>query len=89
MTKEIARLVSLGIGLESTPGTAVSATDWIPTDDFSLKHEIKKSQDDNAFGLIDDISGSAIQQESSVISASGIARAQSIGGLIKMALGSA
>jgi len=89
MSKEIGRLASLGLGLETTPGTAVSATDWIPTDDFSLKHVVEKSQDDNAFGIIDEISGSAIQKESSEVTASGIVRSNSIGKLLKMALGTA
>lgn len=89
MTKEIGRLASLGLGLETTAGTAVSATAWIPTDDFSMKHMVEKSQDDNAFGIIDEISGSAVQKETSEISASGIARSSSLGYLLKMALGTA
>lgn len=89
MVKEIGRLSSMGIGIESTPGTPVSATHWIPTDDFSMKPIVEKSTDDNAFGVIDEISNSAIAKEMSEISASGIARSESLGVLLKCALGTA
>lgn len=87
--KEIWRLASFGLGIETTSGTAVSATNWIPTDDFSLSPMVEKSVDDNAFGIIDEISGSAVQKETSELSASGIARSNTIGYLLKLALGTA
>lgn len=89
MVNEIGRLASFGLGIETTSGTAVSATNWIPTDDFSLKPMVEKSKDDNAFGVIDELSGSAIQKESSELTAGGIARSNTIGYLLKLALGTA
>lgn len=86
---EIARLQSLGLGLESTPGTAVSASVSIPTDSFNLKHVVEKVNDANSFGVIDEISGSHITKESSELTASGIARSQTLGYLLKLALGTA
>ena len=78
MTKEIARRASFGLGIETTSGTAVAATDWIPTDDFKLTPVVEKSSDDNAFGVIDEIAGSAVQKETSELTAGGIARSNSI-----------
>ena len=51
---EIARLHSLGIGIESTRGTAVSAAAWIPVDSFNLKHMVEKVFDTNGIGVIDE-----------------------------------
>lgn len=87
MTKEIGRLSSLGIGIESTKLTAVSATDWIPTEEFSLTPIVEKTKDTNAFGIIDELAGSAVAKESSEITASGIVRSQTIGRLFQLALG--
>lgn len=89
MVKEIGRLASLGLGIETTPGTAVTATDWIPTEDFTMVPMVPKVPDDNAFGIIDEVSGSAIATEASEISATGIVRSNSFGKLLKMALGTA
>lgn len=87
MVKEIWRLSSFGIGIESVAGTPVSATHWIPTDSFTMKPIVEKSTNDNAFGIIDEIGGSAIAKETSEISAGGIVRSESFGTLLKLALG--
>ncbi len=89
MTKEIGRLSSFGIGIEVTPGTPVSATHWIPTEDFNIKPIVEKVNDTNALGIIDEISGSKIVKETTEISAGGIVRSQSIGPVLKCALGTA
>ncbi len=78
MAKEIGRLSSFGIGIESTPGTAVAPTNWIPTEEFSIKPIVEKANDTNALGIIDEISGSAIVKETTEITAGGILRSQSI-----------
>jgi hypothetical protein len=79
----------MGIGIESVAGTPVSATHWIPTDEFSITPIVEKSTDDNAFGIIDEVGGSAITKEMTEISAGGIARSESLGVLLKCALGTA
>jgi hypothetical protein len=89
MTKEIGRLQSFGLGFEATRGTAVSASDWIPVESGSLTHTIEKVKDTSGFGIIDEISDSHITKETSELSVDGIARSQSIGHLLKLALGTA
>lgn len=87
MVKEVGRLSSFGIGIETTSGTPVSATHWIPTDEFSMKPIVEKTTDDNAFGVIDEVAGSAIAKETTEISAGGIVRSNTFGTLLKLALG--
>lgn len=89
MVKEIGRLAVLGLGIETTQLTAVSATDWIPTEEFTMTPVVEKSMDENAFGVIDALAGSAIAKESSEIVASGIVRSNSFGKLLKLLLGTA
>ena len=86
---EIGRKQSFGLGLETTPGTAVSATAWIPVESAKLKHDIPKIKDDNSKGIIDEISDSHISKEMSELTMNGIARSQTLGYLLKMALGTA
>lgn len=89
MTQEILRLQSFGLGLESSRGTAVSAAVSIPVESFNLKHMVTKKGDTNQFGVIDEQSDSHITEEMSEVTAEGIARSQTLGYLLKMALGTA
>lgn len=89
MTQEIVRLQSLGIGLESTAGTAVAAAFSIPVESFNLMPVVDKKEDTSGFGVIDEQVDSHIVREQSKLSAEGIARSQSLGYLLKMALGTA
>jgi len=86
---EIGRKQSFGLGLETTPGTAVSATAWIPVESAKLKHDVPKIKDTNSFGVIDEQVDSHISKEMSELSLNGIARSQTLGYLLKMALGTA
>ena len=89
MTQEIGRGQSLGLAIEVTPGTAVSAAVSIPTTKFNLKHVLPKVADKSQYGIIDEQVDSHIVQETSMLEAEGIARSQSIGYLLKLALGTA
>ena len=86
---EIGRKRAFGLGIESTPGTSVSAAAWFPVEKGSLKHVIEKVKDTNGMQLIDEVSDSHITMESSEFQMEGIARSQSLGYLLKMALGTA
>lgn len=52
-----------------------------------MKPIVEKSTDENGFGIIDEISGSAVAKETTEISAGGIVRSNSFGTLLKCALG--
>lgn len=86
---EIGRKQSFGLGLETTPGTAVSATAWFPVESAKLKHDVPKIKDTNSRGIIDEVSDSHIAKEMSELTLNGIARSQTLGYLLKMALGTA
>ncbi len=84
---EIWRKRSFGLGFETTAGTAVSATAWFPVENATLDHSLEKIKDGNSKGIIDEITDSYIAKEMSELSMEGIARSQTIGNLLKMALG--
>jgi len=54
MTKVIGRKFSVGLGKETTRGTAVAAAYWIPKMDFSLDDKINYAVDDSSIGVIED-----------------------------------
>lgn len=54
MTKITGRQMSLGIGKETTRGTAVAPTYWIPWADLTLEEQVEKVLDDTALGVIED-----------------------------------
>lgn len=89
MTQEILRGQSFGLGIETTPGTAVAAAVSIPMEKFNIKHVLPKVADKSGFGVIDEQSDSHIVQETSLAEGEGIVRSQSIGYLLKLAMGTA
>lgn len=54
MTKVIGRTGAVGIGIESTQGTAVAATYWIPVQGFSHDDKVEKIKNDSAIGRIEE-----------------------------------
>lgn len=54
MTKIIGRKLSVGLGKETSRGTAVAAAFWIPKMDFSLDDKINFAVDDSSIGVIED-----------------------------------
>jgi hypothetical protein len=53
MTRISGDLVSIGIGKESTRGTAVAATYWIRRGDLVFDDKVQKVTDEGAFGVLD------------------------------------
>lgn len=54
MTKIIGRKFSIGLGKETTRGTAVSAAYWIPKMELSIDDKINYTVDDSSIGVIED-----------------------------------
>lgn len=53
MTRITGDLVSVGIGKETTRGTAVAATYWLRRNDLSFDDKVEKVMDEGAFGVLD------------------------------------
>lgn len=54
MAKHIGRLYNIGIGKESTRGTAVAATYWLPKMELSLDDKVEVVVDESSIGIIED-----------------------------------
>jgi len=52
MSKKIGRLINLGIGLEATRGTAVTAAYWLPKSNFTFADKVQKALSSSGYGNI-------------------------------------
>lgn len=63
MAKGIGRLVQMGIARETTRGTAVAPTFWIPYQEFALEEKDTRIKDEQSRGVIEDsVSESIVKQ---------------------------
>jgi hypothetical protein len=69
MTKEIGRLHSFGLGIETTSGTEAAADAYIPLTSGKLTPQVTKSTQENGLGVIDQTSDSYVVQKMSEFSA--------------------
>lgn len=83
----IGRLSAIGLGKETTPGTAVEPTTWIPVESAEVAPIIKTVEDNSGYGVIDKIADVQAVENTSETSISGIVRANSIGHLFLGVLG--
>lgn len=60
MTKIIGRTGAIGIGIESTKGTAVAATYWIPVQSYSHDDHVELIKNDSAMGRIEEFNAANI-----------------------------
>ena len=60
MAKVIGRTGAIGIGIESTQGTKVAATYWVPVQSYSLDDKVEYIKNDSAMGTIVEKNASAI-----------------------------
>jgi len=89
MTNEfIGRKRRIGLGKESTPGTAVSAVEWIPVMTPDFKPVSTKAVDDSAYGNIDEVYSQETTKNHTEISIEGILRDDWLGYLLLGAFGS-
>jgi hypothetical protein len=61
MNEHIGRLKKIGLGKETTSGTPVSATAWIPATESTFAPDIAKARDESAYGTIDQLRESSFQ----------------------------
>lgn len=85
--EHIGRLRKIGLGQESTSGTAVAATDWIPSDDGGIAPDFAVAKDDAAWGNIAEVVDSTTVRESTKTKIVGIFREKFGGRLLKALTG--
>lgn len=87
MAKHIGRLVNLGIGKESSRGTAVAATYWLPKTEVSLDNQIEQIVHNGSIGRIEESNDADIAETRAAGSVTGRIQDESIGLLLLSGLG--
>lgn len=87
MTKVIGRKFSVGIGKESSRGTAVAASFWIPKTDVSVDDRINYAINDSSIGVIEDSIGQDVVGKYSEVSIGGNIYDKSFGLLLLATFG--
>lgn len=85
MTKYIGRQFNIGIGKESTRGTPVTASYWLPNTTLTVDDKIKVAKDETSIGVIEDGVGQEVSNRYSDASIEGRVTDQGFG-LILMSL---
>jgi len=87
MNEHIGRLEKVGLGKESSSGTPVSATSWIPKVDGSFSPKTEKAKDLSAYGTIDELRDSQTVKQMTETEIKGIFRDLYGGHLLMAAFG--
>lgn len=85
--EHIGRLQKVGIGKESTPGTAVAATHWLPKASGVFTPDFGKARDESAYGSIDQLRDTQTVKQTTRMELENIVRDISIGHILNAALG--
>lgn len=85
--EHIGRLQEIGIGKETTSGTPVSATAWIPKSSGSFKPVFGKAKDTGAYGTIDALRDSQTVKQITEVELEAIARDIYLGMFLNAAFG--
>lgn len=88
MSKIIGRLVNVGIGKETSRGTAAAIAYWIPKMDFSHDDKIQQVVNEQSMGIIENAIGADITQKYSEGEIKGRVVADSFGLFLLSAIGS-
>lgn len=83
----IGRRVSVGVGLETTPGTEVAPTDWFSQMKLGLQRKTKTIQNESGMGRIEKFNDSAIVEQWAEGTLDGKVRDTTIGYLLKNIFG--
>ena len=86
--EHIGRLQKVGLGKESTAGTPVSATAWLPKVSGVFRPEFGKAKDMSAYGNIDQLRDSQTVKQMTIVEIEAIARDVYLGHFLMAALGS-
>lgn len=88
MSKHIARQIHTGIGQETTRGTAVSPLFWLPRTEYKNDDKVQLVVDESSIGTIEDAQNADVTQQYSEGEIGGRIETESIGLILKLALGS-
>ncbi len=87
MAKSIGRDIKIGIGKESVRGTATVSAFWIPRRSFDVDDKRIIVQDDQGYGVIEDVIAGRVVSKWAEGSLGGVVRAKAIGLFLLNALG--
>ena len=87
MTNIIGRIEDVGIGLESSRGTAVAPTYWLATQDKDFDDKAELILDDSAIGVLAEHSNATLQRQWAEGSIQGHVGQNSIGALLCLLAG--
>lgn len=85
--EHIGRKQIMGLGKETTSGTGVAASAWIPTEDRDFKPVSGKAKDMSAYGVIDELYDSQTTKNMTEVMMAGILRDTFLGYLLLAAFG--
>jgi len=88
MSKQIGRLVKLGVGKEASRGAGIAPSMWLPQVDFSLMEKVDKVRDDSGFGNLADSQDIMVSEKYAEGEISGQLRDQTFGYFLLALLGS-
>ena len=86
--EHIGRLQKVGLAKETTPGTGVAPSVWLPQMSVEFKPISEKAIDNSAYGVIDEVFDSQTVKNMTEISLQGIFRDTNLGLLLYAAMGS-
>jgi len=87
MSAFIGRLLNVGLGKESTRGTAVAATAWMPKTDFAVEAKVDVAVIDQSIGIIEDATTQEVVKKYATLDISGVASDIRLGMLLMAAFG--
>lgn len=85
--EHIGRLQQIGLGKESTSGTGVAATFWLPKRSGSFSPVQEVAEDDSAYGVIDAVKEVQIVKNMTKVNVSAIARDEWFGNILMACFG--
>lgn len=86
--EHIGRLQKVGLAKETTPGTGVAPTVWVPQMSIDFKPVSEKALDNSAYGVIDEVYDSQTVKNMTEMTLQGIIRDINLGLLLYAAMGS-
>lgn len=88
MSKFIARQNNIGIAIETTRGTALAPTFWLPKMSLKIDDKVQRVEDESSVGVIEDAVGGDVTQKYAEGEVGGRVDAESLGILSKLTFGS-
>lgn len=82
MTKFIGRKFNIGVGKETTRGTAVAASKWLPHTELTLDEKATQALDESVYGVVEDTTDAVVVSKYAEGEISGLVGSESFGLLL-------